>query len=483
MTKPKPRAATAAGAVSLALEAEAARRADGLKPIEVVKEAISAYLAYGFAAEGQAPVAAALVESEDRKGLRRGTKAAVDRLLFNANYWRAAYEDRITSAGLDPDDTAACLQAISVWTAHPLKLNRLSQEEATGTFERFCPPFAANHRRGSGTASAGRGPLSDFANAAAEAAARAGSEATQRIEHIVEDMRAETDAYDRLRSLSAPEALFEVLPAWCLQGRIELVNGLWWDDRDVMEAIIGAMHARFVKLGFGASACRYFVDSCEETLDAYHYDVSSGPTRFAAMEVPELLGVVRQARLATPTFEADGYGSGLPSWLISKEQLIWNVLACAFYGPASARPLLVDSPHLVSGQGLSAEADVISDLARASFERYTADRAIDSIEQEYAAFQHLPPDLRDSSIAYICSIHGKLETLGYEVLPKSACYPERIVAELSPSEVECLAILEHRRWIKERTDAGWHLDAVKDVEGKRSPYLVPWEELPERARE
>lgn len=75
-------------------------------------------------------------------------------------------------------------------------------------------------------------------------------------------------------------------------------------------------------------------------------------------------------------------------------------------------------------------------------------------DQEYASFASLPPDLRDSSIAYISSIHSKLETLGYEVLPAGSCYPERCVAAFTASEVECLAILEHRRWLRERQKAG-----------------------------
>ena len=95
----------------------------------------------------------------------------------------------------------------------------------------------------------------------------------------------------------------------------------------------------------------------------------------------------------------------------------------------------------------------------------------------------MPPDLRDSSIAYISSIHSKLETLGYEVLPAGSCYPERCVAAFTASEVECPAILEHRRWLRERQHAGWRYGTAKDVERRRSPYLVPWEELPDRAKE
>lgn len=57
------------------------------------------------------------------------------------------------------------------------------------------------------------------------------------------------------------------------------------------------------------------------------------------------------------------------------------------------------------------------------------------------------------------------------------------MASFTASEVECLAILEHRRWLRERERAGWRYGAVKDVAARRSPYLVPWEELPDRAKE
>lgn len=132
----------------------------------------------------------------------------------------------------------------------------------------------------------------------------------------------------------------------------------------------------------------------------------------------------------------------------------------------------------MASQGYVGKTDVITELAQTSFLRYTTDRIASQTDQEYASFASLPPDLRDSSIAYISSIHSKLETLGYEVLPAGSCYPERCVAAFTASEVECLAILEHRRWLRERQKA-----AAKDVERRRSPYMVPWEELPDRAKE
>ena len=73
--------------------------------------------------------------------------------------------------------------------------------------------------------------------------------------------------------------------------------------------------------------------------------------------------------------------------------------------------------------------------------------------------------------------------LGYEIVPDGSCYPDQKVASLSPSEIECLAVLENRRWIAERTKTGWTFGAERDVAAKKSPYLVPWEDLPDRARE
>lgn len=503
MSKSRPRAERPVDAVRRALERERTRRKDGLKPIEIVKAAISAYLAHEYAQEPAGTPAVcddaaspashesthplssgAPFISEDRRSLRRGTQAAVDRLLFNANYWRSAYEDRIVAACSQPEDADACLRAVSVWSAHTLKLNTLSPDETAATFERFCPPFALNRRRGSDARSkTGKGPVPDFRKAVLDIAEHRSSSETTGLLGIVAIMEAEADTYEKLRAHGSVNALFSTLPAWCLQNRIDLVNGGWWDDCDVMELIIGSLYERFLELGFGEASCRYFLDSCQEAIDAYQRDISSEPTRFADLEIPELVTLVQEARDAHPSFETDGYGCLLPPWLISKEQIIWNVLVCALYGPASTRPLLVDSPDLLTRQGYAGATDVITELARTSFARYTADRVASQTEREYPSFAHLPADLRDSSIAYISSIHAKLETLGYEIMPAGTCYPERRVSAFTASEVECLAILEHRRWLRERARAGWSYGPDKDVDARRSPYLVPWEELPARAKE
>ena len=207
MTKVRQRASLPVDAVKLALEREHQKRED-IKPIELLKVAPSAYLAFTFN-EDEANAKATTktpLESTDSAALRRGTQAAVDRLLFNANYWRAAYESRVFEACERPENARQCLQALSVWTAHTLKLNTLSPDEAVATFERFCPPFALNRRRGSHNRDrAGKGPLPDFKRAIGQIAA-AGSEPDSSLEALrvlLDTMEAEAVAYETLGTESS----------------------------------------------------------------------------------------------------------------------------------------------------------------------------------------------------------------------------------------------------------------------------------------
>lgn len=462
------------------LARENAKRQGGLKPIEIVKVAICAYQDHLNATLFERATA---FESPDKSGLRHGTQSSVDRLLFGANYWLSAYEDRIVET-CAPEDAALLLKAVTVWSTHTLKLNTLGNDEAIATFERFCPPFATNNRRGGGKGK-GKGPVAEFENAV-KVVSSAHPERAHALEAIADDMRAEAGAYEALPHASALDALFAILPAWCLQDKIGLVSGGWWEDADVMMFLAETLRKRFVELGYGDAPCQYFYDSMLESIDAYQLDVSSTRTSLSTLPIPELIEIVHAAREAHPNFETDGYGDTLPAWLVAKEQLVWNTVVCALYGPGSARPLLTDIPGVLSKLSQSsgeARSDVITDLAKVSFKRYSADRVGSGTDRGYDSFADQPQDLRNSSIEHIKSIPFKLDVLGYEIVPDGSCYPDQKIVALTASEVECLAILEHRRWIAERVKAGWSYGEKRDVEAKTSPYLVPWEELPDRARE
>ncbi len=57
------------------------------------------------------------------------------------------------------------------------------------------------------------------------------------------------------------------------------------------------------------------------------------------------------------------------------------------------------------------------------------------------------------------------------------------LVDFSPEEIEKMAILEHQRWCKERLLTGWTLGEEKNDDENISPYLVPWDELPEKEDE
>lgn len=247
--------------------------------------------------------------------------------------------------------------------------------------------------------------------------------------------------------------------------------------------VVEHLYERFLDEGCGEPICQYYLDSCREAIDAYQRDISSEASPYSSMSIPELLQLVHDAREACPSYEADGYGDKLPAWLIDKEQLIWNTIVCAIFGPATARPLLADSPTMNIDGSYASRSDIITELARTSYTRYAEDRELSDETIEFAKFADQPVDLRNSGIEHIRSIPEKLKVLGYEIMPAGSVYPDQRVNALTPSEVECLAILEHRRWLAEREQAGWTYADKKNVGRKMSPYMVPWEDLPDRARE
>jgi hypothetical protein len=324
--------------------------------------------------------------------------------------------------------------------------------------------------------------VSDFRAVALEVAER--NPATrQAIAALIADIEAEAAFYATYENVTSLDAYYDLLPAWCLQERIELVSGTWWNDIDVMQLIAELLHERFVEMGYPAALCGYFLDTMRESLDGYAREVSAADSSYRETPVSALVELVRAIRTAHPDSETDGYGSTLPTWLGYKEQLIWNTIVCAIYGPMHARPLLTDELDMLPVDGKPANTDVITDLAQKAYVRYLVARRASGIIPEFSSYETQPETLRNSGLERIESIPEKLKVLGYRIVPTASCYPAQRIETLRPSEVECLAFLEHRRWMEERTAAGWRHAAQKSIERKESPYLVDWDELPDRARE
>jgi hypothetical protein len=92
----------------------------------------------------------------------------------------------------------------------------------------------------------------------------------------------------------------------------------------------------------------------------------------------------------------------------------------------------------------------------------------------------LPDDLRESNRDQAAHVAVKLAAIGEVIGP----LVDADVAgrQFTDEQVETMARLEHDRWWAERRAAGWRA-GERDPSRRLSPFLVPWEELSEDARE
>jgi voltage-gated potassium channel Kch len=125
-------------------------------------------------------------------------------------------------------------------------------------------------------------------------------------------------------------------------------------------------------------------------------------------------------------------------------------------------------------------------LARAIHNRY---RRFTGVAHEKSGplaarvpWEDLDEQYRTSSRAEAVDIGRKLRSLGFGIGPLTAWDAPSL--RFSAVEVERLAELEHERWMDERAHAGWHhAPGATDPIARTSPWLVPWTELPESARD
>jgi len=95
-------------------------------------------------------------------------------------------------------------------------------------------------------------------------------------------------------------------------------------------------------------------------------------------------------------------------------------------------------------------------------------------------WEDLPEILKESNRSQADHIGTKLRAVGCGI-EISTDWREPPI-EFLAAEIEIMARLEHDRWLQERRRGGWR-SGPKNVEKRRSPDLVPWDELSEESRE
>ena len=93
------------------------------------------------------------------------------------------------------------------------------------------------------------------------------------------------------------------------------------------------------------------------------------------------------------------------------------------------------------------------------------------------SFDELTPQLKIANIRQARSIPIKLSIIGCELADMSDERPA--IEEFLEDEILDLAIFEHDEWMDEKIGTGWTYGPKKDVDKLITPYLVPWDELPE----
>ena len=120
-------------------------------------------------------------------------------------------------------------------------------------------------------------------------------------------------------------------------------------------------------------------------------------------------------------------------------------------------------------------------LAIAIHARYNEKQLADHPERPlaYPDFSALPDDLKYSNLRQAQGVYDKLELIGCTLRPKGR---KGAITAFDDAEIELLAAFEHEQWMAERLARGWKL-GPRNVKDRTSPYLVPFEELPEEIKD
>jgi hypothetical protein len=124
------------------------------------------------------------------------------------------------------------------------------------------------------------------------------------------------------------------------------------------------------------------------------------------------------------------------------------------------------------------EADRMARNLHAAYVRLRQQEGLAADERSMRDWEELDDDLVESNRQLADHIPVKLRAIGCRLAREGDGDPGILVSALTREETLLLGRIEHRRWVAERRLAGWR-DGEKNVEQRLSPYLVPWELLPE----
>jgi hypothetical protein len=241
-----------------------------------------------------------------------------------------------------------------------------------------------------------------------------------------------------------------------LRGFINIKGPNPLDDKDVFYIVRRALllRSQFTK------QAGHLMDSRKKLA------IDSGVLR-ALLKVPHYKHGVRSMSALLEMSMLAGRKCFEPSALPSRNQLKLHVDADAFYD-------LMLRDTLLSSQ--------TEKIAKAIHEQYLNDQKNrkPATDPSMQPWESLDEGLKDYNRAAASDIPNKLEAIGYDYIPDQG---KPVPVKFSGEQIEKLAEMEHDRWNREKSAAGWTLGPVRDLKKKTTPYLVPWNILPDDIKE
>jgi len=95
-------------------------------------------------------------------------------------------------------------------------------------------------------------------------------------------------------------------------------------------------------------------------------------------------------------------------------------------------------------------------------------------------YAELPESEKESNRNNVRDIPNKLASVGYSMIQTRS---SETPSKFKNDEIEKLAKIEHKRWMQEKLDNGWHYAKKTDKATKLHKSLIPWDELSEDEKE
>lgn len=161
--------------------------------------------------------------------------------------------------------------------------------------------------------------------------------------------------------------------------------------------------------------------------------------------------------------------------------------------PEAQLDLHVDArDFLALVQQVELEGELLEKLAETAHRVYCAGKARDgwrygpkrSEEKKthplLVPYNDLPEMYKEANQVTVRTIPQKLAAAGYVMIPARSNEPP---LEFPGEDLEKLARFEHELWMAEKLASGFTLGKPTPEDPKRSEYLVPWEEVPEKIKQ